>query len=338
MNILATSNIDSDGETLKLSRLEEMRNAINGSRTIRMGVEHNPFFPPIGQFYNARIEKREDGIIQLVADNFTFADEIIEIEGETFIKSSHERSKPFIEVNFQTPDENNLFFDHLFFKNRDEREIFEGELKKIDSEVVIGNSIRKSALNDPLIVLEFGALLFVYDFLKLLGNKLSDKIADDISEIAFKRYLILKKLLISSVDKFGKQDEFVTIVLQAPSDSVEIELVHRLKEEQLDSYIKSLDPLNLKKVCEEAIRYRNLFDGEKVQFVINDKGEWGLNYLLTSSGEIIGKRKYFDLRNAIYNKMVENKFMGLSYGVKAKLTKKDLKKPDDNNNVQNHID
>ena len=72
MNILTSTSIDSDGESLSIEDLENMRDTVNGENALRLGVMHNPIFPPIGQLYNARLEENDKGVTLLVADDFKY--------------------------------------------------------------------------------------------------------------------------------------------------------------------------------------------------------------------------------------------------------------------------
>ena len=40
-----------------------------------------------------------------------------------------------------------------------------------------------------------------------------------------------------------------------------------------------------------------LFHSEKIQFLLDEKGEWEFNYLLTETGAVIGTEKSFSRRN-----------------------------------------
>lgn len=61
------------------------------------------------------------------------------------------------------------------------------------------------------------------------------------------------------------------------------------------------------------IKYKELFNAEKIQFVFNNELEWKLNYMLTENGEVIGKKKNFDKRSKIFKKMMKRDKIGLSY-------------------------
>ena len=43
------------GDKLCIEALVQLRDIINAKRTIRMGFNHDPLIPPLGQFNNARI-------------------------------------------------------------------------------------------------------------------------------------------------------------------------------------------------------------------------------------------------------------------------------------------
>jgi hypothetical protein len=313
MNILSSTSTDLDGESLSVEDLRAMRNEINRGDGIQLGVQHNPIFPPIGQLYNARLVEDSDGKTLLVADNFTYNESIVELDGEEYIVSTHEKSKRFAGIKRRSDFNSILLFDYLIFKTEKEKEIFEKELKEIHQELSLGRHIQKAAWNDPQVIITLGQYFLFYKILKPIGKVLIRKVVEDLGEDFFQQYLKLKKLIIRSVKEFGSKDKPVIMVIQIPSENLEIELVHKVKFENIEEYVYSLQPKMIQEVSQKALHYEQIFDAEKVQFVLNEEGIWSLNYLLSKEGKIVGKPKYFNERNIVYKKILEQDQVGLSY-------------------------
>ena len=107
------------------------------------------------------------------------------------------------------------------------------------------------------------------------------------------------------------------MVIQIPSENIEIELVHKVQLENIQEYVNSLQPEILKEVSRNALYYEDLFDAEKIQFVLEEENKWVLNYLLTNEGKVVGKPQYFNERNKVYKKILEQDKVGLSYGASS---------------------
>ena len=169
-----------------------------------------------------------------------------------------------------------------------------------------------------------------YKVVKPIGKALISKVAEDLGEDFFQQYLKLKKLIIRSIKEFASKDKPVIMVIQIPSESLEIELVHKVQLNNIEEFVNSLQPEMLKEVSRKALYFKNLFDAEKIQFVLNKENYWNLNYLLSKEGKVIGKPKYFNERNIVYRKILEQDKVGLSYG--ASRRKIEVKLTDNNSN------
>jgi len=318
MNILTSTSIDSDGESLSIEELEEMRDTVNGENALRLGVMHNPIFPPIGQLYNARLKENEDGITLLVADDFKYNETVSEIDGEEYIICTHEKSKSFAGIRRDSNLDSILLFDYFDFKNENDKKKFERDLMEIHNELSLGRHIQKAEWNDPQVIITLGQYFLFYNILKPIGKAFINKIVEDLGEDFFQQYLKLKNLIIRSVNEFGSNDKPVIMVIQIPSENLEIELAHKVQLKNIDEYVNSLQPEILKEVSQKALYYEELFEAEKIQFVLDDENKWVLNYLLSSEGKVVGKPKFFNERNKVYKKMLKQDKIGLSYGASSR--------------------
>lgn len=325
MIILSSTAIDLDGESLNIQDLINMRDHINGKTGLKLGLLHNPLYPPLGQLYNARLQENDEGITLLVADEFYFKKEKIEINSEEFIICSHENSKPFSGINHNSKIDSLMLYDYLVFKDNYDKNLFENDLINIHKKLHLGRHVQKAAWNDPQIIITLGQYFFFYKILKPIGEKLISKIAEDLGEEFFQQYLKLKKLIIRSIREFGSKNKPVIVVIQIPSENIEIELVHKVHLNNIDDFLELLHPENLKDISRKSIHYENLFQAEKIQFILTKNNSWDLNYILSKDGKVIGKNKYFKERDVIFSKLSQQNEIGISYGAR-KIEKKDINK------------
>lgn len=308
--VLSSTHVDQHGQMMTKEVLEMGAETINSGRRPRIGVEHDMTLPPLGRISNAEVIHGEDGAFYLVAfqEFFDSAEEITLNDGEVVIKEFFSTGgTPFAEVKTEISDKIVISIDPQNFENYQDADNFYSELQK-ESEIEfekIGLS-RKSFISDPELVFQFAEnsiyLFFGYKIAQKILKKTTDKLAEKVSDDLASTYDLIKKGVAKMIKRANPKNRPITYIFEFPAP-IQIELiaidkspeaiVNALKKDTLIKLEKKLDELTYK------------FDVEKIQFELNDKGKWELNYLLTINGESIGTQKSITKRKVTLDNTIK---------------------------------
>ncbi|MEM6641829.1 MAG: hypothetical protein AAF616_02520 [Bacteroidota bacterium] len=129
-------------------------------------------------------------------------------------------------------------------------------------------------------------------------NKLADKVSDDLAG----NYDLIKRGVTKMIKRASPKNRRITYIFEFPApiqieliaiDKTPEEIVDSLKKDTLEKLEKKLDELTYK------------FAAEKIQFELNHKNKWELNYLLTVSGESIGTKKSISKRKVVLDNTIK---------------------------------
>ncbi len=307
---LSSTHIDSHGMMMTKSALESGLEFINGNRKVRMGLEHDMTLPPLGRINDAQVIRGVDDEYYLTAyQEFFDKRELVTLEtGETLISESfNEGGTPFTEAKEYEPKGIEISVDPVNFEKLEHSRAFYNRLKQT-TELEISNIdiIRKAQILDPEIVFKFTEnivyALFGYKIAKLIIKKtikkLGNKISDDLSKI----YDLIKNAILLYAKKAIPKNRPITYIFVFPA-KIQIELI--AISDSPNTIIESLYKSNLKQIEYRIIELVDLFNPEKIQFILNDQNKWEFNYLLTHGGATIGTEKSFDRRDKSFELLVE---------------------------------
>ena len=303
--VISSSHVDSHGDMMTKEALEQMVNSINCTdKMIRLGVDHRRDFPPRGRLENAEL-KEKDGYYFVEADFVEYENTDIVEWNENLIVQYFDSTFQFAEVEQEETLENSISIDPHNFSSFHEAETFSDNLRADkDFAPKISFHGRKAEIPDPEIIFRFATAGLLYQILKPTAKKLGEKIADGIADKTVKE----AKKLGSFVEKSLKELFYrcipkarpVTIVFDLPGKP-HIELIARTRNEKI--VLKGLRDKKLEEIRNEIASLSKHVKIAKVQFLLNDKGNWKFNYLITETGQSIGKKEIIKKREHRLNMM-----------------------------------
>lgn len=268
--------------------LEQSADAINGSTVPMLGIEHDLTLPPIGKWVNANVEKLADGEYGLFGQNVmyqdSFREETVLSNGSKVIIESYSDKRPFTSRSEDIPEEIKFSYDITNFESEDDRKSFDKYLQEING-ATSDFLLRKSLIPDPELIINLSrdaiAAFATYKVVQKTGQKVGNAVSEDL----FKIYTNIRNVAISYSKLCFPKNRPITYVIQDNSEFEKEFVVRTADPNSLEAAIKME---NLSSALEEAKNYKETFDADKVQFIFVPEIGWQFNYLLTSSGQVVG--------------------------------------------------
>lgn len=304
--VVASTHLDSQNTRLAKSALKSMAKILNGERKPRLGLEHNPVFPPMGNITDAKLVKGKDGEYYLTAvqQEYDMQGFVKLPNGSVGIKEWFStENKPFVEIEFDDAEELDISVDYNNFDSyADGLQFIKDIQKAVEGEYSTGEHCRKAAINDPEIIITVSKGIAIYLFgskvAVKLGEKVLDKLSDKVAEDVAKFYELVKVSAVEGIKRMIPKHRKTTYIVRS-TGAVNVELVVQTKN--ADVVIDALSGdrnLEREKIIGDIC---DAFAPEKVQLLFNEeKREWAFNYLLTKDGATIGTPKAFNDRRKVY--------------------------------------
>jgi hypothetical protein len=290
--ILATTHIDLHFERFTKNALEQMNEIINGDAKPLVTYDHDMAIPPAGKILESRIELREDGEYQLVAtQEFFERTQWVELEDGTrvFKQESETDRHPFSNKYEEVSDEYAVSFDFVNFESKEAVRSFIQEVEEQSgTEFEAGMHGRKSLIPDPEFIIQLSKVIAGYLLAKKVIDKVGDKVAELIAEDVAKFYSFARSVIFTAAKYSRPKGRPITYIFVAPGDPY-IEFVARSTNPDLVTDAVLLEKLEAA-LSKAAYLHRKL-GAVRIQYLLNDKGEWEFNYLLTDKGAVIGTEK-----------------------------------------------
>jgi hypothetical protein len=294
----STTHIDRHNERMTLQALESMARQINSERKPILTVEHDTTLPPIGKMLRAWIEPMEDGEFKLLIEQEIFEKEehIILVDGsQGLMRESETDNSPFVRKAKNIPETLILRADLANFASLNDYQAFLTEVKDANLTSFVSEEMgRKSFIPDPELVITIGKGLLTYFVAKKIidtfGGKISDKLSDEVSNDIAEFYVWVKTVALKYTKYVVPKNRPMTYVFSIPI-TPHIELAARSSDASEITAAIMLD--NLEEPLRQAQEYRDKLGAERVQFLLDEDGEWKLNYMLTDKGQVIGTKKSF---------------------------------------------
>jgi hypothetical protein len=287
--IMATTHIDLHYERFTRNALEQMNEIINGEAKPLVTYDHDMAIPPAGKLLESRIELREDGEYQLVATQEYFEEiqwGILEDGTKVFKQESVTDRHPFSNKYEQISDEFAVSFDGINFESKEAMRSFIQEIEEQSgTDFEAGMHGRKSLIPDPEFIVQLSKVITGYLLTKKVIDKVGDKVAELIAEDVAKFYSFARSVIITAAKYARPKGRPITYIFVAPGNpSIEFiarstdpdVVVNAMLLEKLEGSLSKADYLNKK------------LGAVRIQYLLNEKGEWEFNYLLTDNGAVIG--------------------------------------------------
>ncbi|MCP4176598.1 MAG: hypothetical protein GY756_02430 [bacterium] len=308
-SVIATTH-EVDNTIITKEALEKAANDINNGAKPFVSVEHNRTIPPIGKVLRAWVEPMADGESKLLSEYEVYEsyEEIQLSDGiQLFQYFSKNNDSPFAGIDNEVSENNKIALDEVNFTNHQIMEEFITEIEKNSFyKVDIGYQVRRSILPDPEIIItlsQSAALLYIG---KKIGDKVINKIGDEIGNDFSMLYKFIKQIVVKFAKYAIPKNRPKTYIIQIPGDPlIQFAAKTNVPHELLDN----LQTQKIKVCVDKAYDFKENVGASKIQFFLNKKGDWELNYILTNKGNVIGTEKSFKKQREeiiIYNSKVDN--------------------------------
>lgn len=298
--IIATTHMDKHGDKIEKETLETLVKAINTEESaIVVSVEHDSLVMPIGKVIKGNLVQLSDGefAVATVQEIFDVHSIKSRTSNETYyVAGSEQDYRPFADFKIKNVDRLTVSFDPHNFMQEDFTEIknflSEGDIK-------VELEVRKSLIPDPEIVFH----LIEGTFMCLIGKKVVENLASDISVDISSCYQIIKKTILKfarysipanrpKTYRLREQGEYMKeLAVRTSNPNVVFEALQPDKLEKIDILVR------------EGLQHLKV-SPTKVQLVYDvDDKEWKLNYLLTTSGQAIGTEKCYKRTRDLFDNL-----------------------------------
>lgn len=313
--IVATNNVDRQNEIIADEFLYELAESIiTNDSVMRMGLNHDSTIMPVGKVIASSVVDLSDNSLGVEAQIDDFICDFNEIEGPDkqilYRGESVIDKRPFMEHETDERAKITVMLSPLNFDKCDYDELIHVIHDECDA--LVENSIKKSFIPEPEIVVQVIMGTMFYLTTKNTVNKVSEKLADKISDDVVNVYDKLKKIIISIGKKVVGPKE-TTYVLTEPEQDIELVIKTSSPEDVLNAIEIASDGY----ITNQTEKYRQYLDGslKKIQYLYNVETEkWEVNYMVTNTGQVIGSEKCYKKAVKLYNTIMKTSGAGFSIG------------------------
>ena len=301
-SIIVTTHLDAHQERFTREALEHAAESINHGNKPLLLVDHDITIPPHGKMLSARVEQREDGEYQLISE-----EEIFE-EAEWFLLSDgtrlyREESKcnlaPFVDryASFES-ESYEVSVDTINFESLEAREAFFDEVRSTTVTNFDDSGFgRKALVPDPEIIIKLAETIAAYLIARDVVNKLADRILDEVGNAIADdaaTFYDFAKAIIGRYARYarprGRPTTYIFVVAKQPR----IEFIARTNDP--DFVLSAIMIEKLKAAVSKTEHLGRTLGAAKIQFLLDESGEWTFNYLLTATGGVVGTEQAFSNR------------------------------------------
>jgi hypothetical protein len=263
-------------------------------------AEHDHTCPPLGITVAGRVVEIEDGYHGLEVISALYGDPVcVDLpNGETgFLQELPEYPHPLTSSDFGDSQLPEIQIDPNNFGGFENASLFLEEIRKIAPELEYETGIieRRSLVPDPEVVFRLGLSLSAIWFVARVSKAGAEAI-----EPRLKRFF---DVILETVLKTGK----TAIPLLHPTTYI----VKVNGDPNVDFVAQSRDPNvvicafagDFSEIAKQVVALRNRFGAEMIQFLLDNKGQWKFNYLLTRDGKVIGSKMSYDRRAVLLREM-----------------------------------
>ncbi|MGN0159986.1 MAG: hypothetical protein ACI4AQ_01205 [Lachnospiraceae bacterium] len=313
--VVATNNVDRQNEIIADEVLCELAESINTSDFVmKMGLNHDISIMPVGKVIKGSVVDLPDNSLGVEAQIDDFICDFHKIEGPDkqilYRGESAIDKRPFMELEADGKEKITVMLSPLNFGEDDYDELIHIIYDECDA--LVENSIKKSFIPDPEIVVQVIMGTIFYLTTKNTVNKVSEKLADKISDDVVNIYDNLKKIIVS-IGKKVVGSKKTTYVLTEPGQDIELVVKASSPEDVLNAIEMASDGY----IAGQTEKYRQYLSGslKKIQYLYNvETKKWEVNYMVTNTGQVIGSEKCYKKAVTLYNTIMKTPGAGFSIG------------------------
>lgn len=298
--IIATTNMVRN-TVLTVESLEIVAKQITeGERKVVVLAEHDHTCPPLGMMVAGRVVEFEDGHrgIEVISALYGHPICVDLPNGDSgFLQVLPEYPHPLTSSDFGDSQLPEIQIDPSNFGGFEDASVFLDEIQKIAPELEYETGVmeRRSQIPDPEVVFRLGLSLSAAWFAARMSKAAADAI-----EPRLKRFF---DVVIETVSKTVK----TAIPLLRPITYI----VKVNGDTNVDFVVRSRDPNivirafagDFSEVSKQVAALRVRFGAEMIQFLLDEKGQWKFNYLLTRDGKVIGSKMSYDRQALLLQEM-----------------------------------
>lgn len=301
-SIIATTHIDAHNERFTREALEKAAESVNHGNKPLLMLEHDMTIPPHGKMLFAGIEKRDDGEYQLVSEEEIFEEAewfLFEDGTRLFREESKNDWTPFVDrYESLISDGYEISLDVVNFDSFAAAKTFIEEVKGLTKTDFTDSGFgRKAAVPDPEIIIKLAETIAAYLIARDVVNKLADRILDEVGNAIADdaaAFYAFAKTIIGRYARYarprGRPITYVFVVAKQPR----IEFIARTNDP--DFVLSAIMIEKLKAAISKTEHLGRTLGAAKIQFLLDESGEWTFNYLLTASGGVVGTEQAFSNR------------------------------------------
>jgi hypothetical protein len=263
-------------------------------------AEHDHTCPPLGMTVAGRVVEIEDGYHGLEVLSALYGNPVcVDLpNGDSgFLQELPEYPHPLTSSDFGDSQFPEIQIDPNNFGGFEDTSIFLEEIRKIapELEYETGFMERRSLIPDPEVVFRLGLSLSAIWFAARVSKAGADAI-----EPRLRRFF---EVIMDTVLKTAK----TAIPILRPITYI----VKVNGAPNIDFVAQSRDPNvvirafagDFSEISKQVVALRNRFGAEMIQFLLDDKGQWKFNYLLTRNGKVIGSKMSYDRQAVLLREM-----------------------------------
>lgn len=182
-------------------------------------------------------------------------------------------------VNFGSPEDLQSFLSEV--RNTSEVEFVDRQFG------------RKAEIPEPELIVSIAQAITAYLLAKPIVEKTAEKVAELAAEEIESFYSFMKSAIYSAAKYMHPRNRPITYMFVVSEDP-SIELVARTADPDLILSAMLLE--RLEEAVSDAMELHRKLDAARIQLLLNEQGEWEFNYLLTSTGAVIGTEKAYSRR------------------------------------------
>lgn len=287
--IALTTRPDRHGRRIAPDSLDPFAAKINDGPCLPLLIEHDNTIPPLGKVVAARVEDRSDGERELILTEEHFPlPRPLPLPGSTLlVTESDSDRRPF--TTHEPVETAVIGADPVNFESESDRQLFLDEVKQATAEPFEAKlALRYSYIPDPELVITVAKAFAA----TLVGKKLLDVAIDAVGEKVKQDFGRLYDLVRAAVVSFARRavpkNRPITYVLPLAQEAGQPVIEFVAVTTSPSTYLSAITLPQLLKAVAQAHDLHATIPASKIQFLLAEDGTWQFNYLLSTTGAVIG--------------------------------------------------